>query len=257
MNLNVAKNLERLRKESGYTQEALAEKVGVSRQAVSNWEKGISSPDTDNLIALAKLYGVMVDDIVSETAGQEAFKKERDAFFDMEVDKTPAKKKRFPAASFPFPVLAVLVYFILSFTTERWDMTWIIFLSIPLYYFAINFVDYTQGKSDRHWMSVFPYPIIVVAAFLLIGFLSGVWHPTWLLFLTIPVYYFIVHVIENKDKGWRAVLCGVFPLLIVCLYLLLGFSIEGAWKWAWLVFLTIPIWSWAFKSNKSTDAAEK
>ena len=40
---------------------ALAAKLGVSRQAVSKWERAESSPDTDNLLALARLYGVSLD----------------------------------------------------------------------------------------------------------------------------------------------------------------------------------------------------
>ena len=40
------------------TQEFVAESIGVSRQAVSKWEKGTSEPNTSNLMALAKLYGI-------------------------------------------------------------------------------------------------------------------------------------------------------------------------------------------------------
>jgi DNA-binding XRE family transcriptional regulator len=40
------------------TQELVAERLGVSRQAVSKWENGISDPSTANLIALAKLFGI-------------------------------------------------------------------------------------------------------------------------------------------------------------------------------------------------------
>ena len=48
------------------TQEFVAESLGVSRQAVSKWESGASDPSMSNLIALAKLYGVAVEDIVSQ-----------------------------------------------------------------------------------------------------------------------------------------------------------------------------------------------
>lgn len=46
------------------TQEFVAEAIGVSRQAVSKWEKGDSDPSTSNLLALAKLYGISVDEIL-------------------------------------------------------------------------------------------------------------------------------------------------------------------------------------------------
>ncbi len=48
------------------TQEFVAETIGVSRQAVSKWENGISDPSTSNLFALAKLYGTSVEDLLKE-----------------------------------------------------------------------------------------------------------------------------------------------------------------------------------------------
>ena len=60
-------NLIRLRKEAGLSQEELADKLAVSRQAVSKWERGEALPDTDNLIRLAKLYNVSIDEIVGYT----------------------------------------------------------------------------------------------------------------------------------------------------------------------------------------------
>lgn len=64
MNVEIAERLAARRKEAGLSQEGLAEKLGVSRQAVSKWERSESSPDTDNLISLAKLYGVSLDDLL-------------------------------------------------------------------------------------------------------------------------------------------------------------------------------------------------
>ena len=48
------------------TQEFVAETLGVSRQAVSKWENGTSDPSTSNLLALAKLYGVSVEEILNK-----------------------------------------------------------------------------------------------------------------------------------------------------------------------------------------------
>ena len=67
MSLMLGTKLADLRKRHGYSQEALAEKMGVSRQAVSKWERGESTPDTDTLIELAKLYNVSVDYILGLT----------------------------------------------------------------------------------------------------------------------------------------------------------------------------------------------
>lgn len=64
MNVETANRLQMLRKKNGYSQEELAEKIGISRQAVSKWERAEASPDTDNLILLAKLYGVTLDELL-------------------------------------------------------------------------------------------------------------------------------------------------------------------------------------------------
>lgn len=48
------------------TQEFVAEQLGVSRQAVSKWENGTSEPSTANLLALAKLFGMSVGELLQE-----------------------------------------------------------------------------------------------------------------------------------------------------------------------------------------------
>lgn len=57
-------NLKLFRKQNGFTQEHVAEKLGVSRQAVAKWERGESVPDIENVIALADMYEVTVDSLV-------------------------------------------------------------------------------------------------------------------------------------------------------------------------------------------------
>lgn len=57
-------NLQQLRKLRGLTQEDLAERVGVSRQAVAKWESGETSPDLEKSRLLAQVFGVSLDDLV-------------------------------------------------------------------------------------------------------------------------------------------------------------------------------------------------
>lgn len=64
MDLAMAQRLVDRRKAAGLSQEALAAQLSVSRQAISKWERSESSPDTDNLIALAALYGVSLDELL-------------------------------------------------------------------------------------------------------------------------------------------------------------------------------------------------
>lgn len=55
-----------LRKEKGLTQHQVAEKINVSRQAISKWESGLTMPSIDNLKSLGELYGVPVDYLLND-----------------------------------------------------------------------------------------------------------------------------------------------------------------------------------------------
>lgn len=65
MNIEIANRLRQMRNKNNLSQEELAAKIGVSRQAVSKWERAEASPDTENLILLSKLYGVSIDELLN------------------------------------------------------------------------------------------------------------------------------------------------------------------------------------------------
>ena len=58
-------NLVMLRNTLGLSQEEVAEKIGISRQAYAKWEKGVTIPDVEKCNTLAKLYGVTVDGLLN------------------------------------------------------------------------------------------------------------------------------------------------------------------------------------------------
>lgn len=64
--MDLQTKLTTLRKQSGLTQLDLAEKLNVSRQAISRWEVGTALPNTDNLKFLSELYGVSVDYLLND-----------------------------------------------------------------------------------------------------------------------------------------------------------------------------------------------
>jgi transcriptional regulator with XRE-family HTH domain len=67
--MNISKNIYNLRKASGLTQEALAEKLNISFQAVSKWENGQSLPDIAMLPLLAEIFGTSIDRLFGREAG--------------------------------------------------------------------------------------------------------------------------------------------------------------------------------------------
>ena len=57
-------NLAMLRNMHGYSQEAIAEKIGISRQAYAKWESGATVPDIEKCALLAQVYGTTIDSLV-------------------------------------------------------------------------------------------------------------------------------------------------------------------------------------------------
>ena len=62
--MELKERLAQLRREHGLSQNDLAEKLNVSRQAISRWEQGTAVPSSDNLIYLSRLYGITLDELV-------------------------------------------------------------------------------------------------------------------------------------------------------------------------------------------------
>ena len=62
----LSKRLQRLRKQAGLTQEEIADRFGISPQAISKWETGASAPDISILVELAEMYRVSVDELLGK-----------------------------------------------------------------------------------------------------------------------------------------------------------------------------------------------
>lgn len=208
MDLITANRLQQLRKMNGYSQDVLAEKLGVSRQAVSKWERAESSPDTDNLISLAKLYGLTLDDLLNTS--QDVVKintKPKEKDFKGKVKSLLSKANDFgiyPKTAlgmlkFPFVILVPFLYVAIGAITGLWHPMWIIFLTIPIYY---RIAIACKGNSTKAFLLLLPIPEILVTVFLILGICFGLWKYAWILFLIIPIYYWIVPMMKsNKDDN--------------------------------------------------------
>lgn len=65
--MTFADKLYQLRTSYGYSQESLAEKLGVSRQAISKWELGTAMPDTEKVIAISSTFDVSLDALLKDS----------------------------------------------------------------------------------------------------------------------------------------------------------------------------------------------
>ncbi|MDE6111129.1 MAG: DUF4097 domain-containing protein, partial [Eubacterium sp.] len=83
------------------------------------------------------------------------------------------------------PIAVVFLYLFFGFFTRHgWAIGWIMFLFIPIIETAITAI---KTKNPTR----FCYPVFVTAMYLAGGMILHVWHPTWILFITIPMYYII------------------------------------------------------------------
>lgn len=78
--LAISEQLRKYRTERGMTQEELAEKLFVSRQAISKWEKGEANPDLDNVVELARIFEISLDELVLAKEQTEVTKTDFDHF---------------------------------------------------------------------------------------------------------------------------------------------------------------------------------
>ncbi|WP_242974325.1 helix-turn-helix domain-containing protein [Lacrimispora amygdalina] len=78
--------LQIIRKSKGITQEELAEKLNVSRQAVTKWESGMVYPDIMNLIQLSELFHITVDYLVKDNQCSKSMESAYDNDMDQLID---------------------------------------------------------------------------------------------------------------------------------------------------------------------------
>lgn len=268
MNIEIANRLYQYRKKNNLSQEELAAKIGVSRQAVSKWERAEASPDTDNLILLAKLYGVTLDDLLQgegepqkaencEQSQKEAQEEQSDDGFapDPDANYTKCDKVSFKKG--------------IHIHSKDGDKVDISFKD------GVNVIDsdgsrvsvnrhgvnvsengktkvYTDENGDVHYSDdvkeksnhkkspfmMFPYYLITAVAYIVFGLFNicGGFAYGWIVFLTIPLYYTTVEaIIKRKPSAF------CFPALVVIVYLIFGFG-WGLWHPSWVIFLSIPVY---------------
>ncbi len=116
MELN--ERLAQLRKEHGLSQNDLAEKLNVSRQAISRWEQGLAMPSSDNLIYLSRLYGITLDGLIygKEEIENEQAEEAEEISVPEETDSAktqtrPWSKKWWVKILFGILILGLVVFF--------------------------------------------------------------------------------------------------------------------------------------------------
>ena len=240
MDLKIANRLYEYRKKAGISQDQLADKIGVSRQAVSKWERGEASPDTENLIALSEIYKVSLDELVkgeSQTDNDKNFKnhqvdiEETDISFDNSVFSVKSGNKE-QRVKFGWKGA---VHVNVPGTSVHIDKN-----GVSVEEHGHIFVKNKKKNKQKYqnFFNNFPYPVLTIILYLIFGFLNvcGGWAYGWLIFLTIPLYYTLVSAICERNASHFA-----YPVLVLWIYLILGFFMK-LWHPMWILFLTIPFY---------------
>lgn len=107
--MDLAERLAALRKRAGLSQGDVAERLNVSRQAVSRWETGFTVPSTDNLSRLGRLYGVTLDELLSYSAALPPEKPQEEAPAQQPKAEAPAPTPPPAAASAPAHARAIII----------------------------------------------------------------------------------------------------------------------------------------------------
>ena len=144
-----------LRKGADMTQTALAEKLNVSRQAVSRWEMGTAMPDVENLIAMSDLFGVTLDDLLKnkeDAPGEDSPGPE---------EKVPGYWECLPKKWWILPVCAVG----LKLLTFLLELVFILFPRAPS-----GTATTADGASPSvFWMMLFSIPGMNLVSAILLG----------------------------------------------------------------------------------------
>lgn len=266
MKQEFGERLAKYRKRKGLSQEQLSFELGVSRQAVSKWEREESSPDTDNLIELSKLYGISLDELLYKDPDDcfkndetqqtdlntetydEKINQDQNEDVDVEVNEKGHKGKDYVHVGFDgihvldedgdevhidyngikvnsvdkntdfgalfkelfkpeftktawllnliTPVLMLVVsiiYLILGFTlpnNDGWTIYWTLFLIPMVISSLVKAIVYK-------YISKFNITMVASFIYLFLGMFLNLWHPTWIIFMAIPLFYAVTDPLDK------------------------------------------------------------
>jgi len=254
MTIEVADRLVKLRKKHGYSQEELADKLGLSRQAVSKWERAEASPDTDNLICLAKLYGVSLDELL-------ATDEDIDTIVDEQVkDEQKEDKKEYKTESGDRVVIDGN-----GIVAEDADGSKVIINKKGIHTYDAKTGE-VKNKTPKQHDKVMALIggiegvlfLLAIAAYFLLGMLLHMWGSAWCVVFIPEIISSLARAIRKKNaQQFNISFLSCFAFFFVCMVLpdpAIAILNQQLWNPMWIVFLAIPIYHSAVGTiNKALD----
>ena len=175
--MKINERLFNLRREKNLSQEELANVLGVSRQTISKWETGESTPDFDKIIPLCNFYGITSDELLSGKKDIVEAKKE-------EIKNNFARNIAISVGLYILSLVAVILFAETFFTI-------IAIATSIIVYSAIKYSNKEEkNEKEKKENGVVKQVcdiigLIGVIIYFLISFLTGAWHITWIIFIII------------------------------------------------------------------------
>ena len=186
-----------LRKQAGLSQEELADKLNVSRQTVSKWELGDSTPDFDKIVPLCNIFGITTEELL------------RDKKLDKDIDEDKPDVIKAALIS-----ISILLYFIgiifVVFAEEHLGMEdgllvpiFLTIVAVATALIVFTCMTRPSKKEKKEEVTEHKNPVVkgivsVVAllttcVYLFVSFTTMAWHITWIIWV---IYALIVRIIE-------------------------------------------------------------
>lgn len=218
--MTLPERLTKLRKLAGLSQEEVADKLEVTRQTVSKWETGQSSPDLDKVLPLCNLYNVTPDELLHEGGTEEAEKEMVENNFarsEEQADRILAKKK----------LTGILGGVMLYFIAIAWIMVAIPVMQInPVIASALFIIMFAAAtmiiiyssiiygkkhkknknkqltKEEKIYKNINDIlAFTTLAVYLLVSFLTMAWHITWIIWIIYAILSQVAKLIIMLSTG--------------------------------------------------------
>lgn len=220
--MNLGERLFELRKAKSLSQEEVAERLGVTRQTVSKWETGQSTPDFDKVLPLCELYGITTDELFTGEPSQPAPVIEEPAAPPAEDEDADLLKQKqaFREKSAWVVSIAVFIY-IVSVVVLMIGITVLMVNPVVMAGIFLLMIAFATAMLIRHYMSKPKFSksarekekntlksrikhiaaIVVLIVYLLLSFLTMAWHITWILWCIYGLICEIINLIFMLKEG--------------------------------------------------------
>lgn len=203
--MNMANRIQYLRKSKGISQEELADKVGVSRQAVSKWESEQSTPDVEKIILLSDLFDVTTDYLLKGT----------EPVPENTNEKSDARIFSLVGSVFDFIGLVTALMIWKEEQTSVSVAVGLILMAVGIMTFAIGqFIGKNKEKALFWFWIVNIWIVVLIPISCIFNFIQGIIYRHWWTFAPLPelgnsISFFVL------GWGFYFVVCISIDLLLI------------------------------------------